>query len=48
MRKDRETDWSHSDGQAPWNQNYRPPLLPCPPEEDREYEPDERIRGQFK
>jgi hypothetical protein len=24
MKKNRETDWSHSDGDAPWNQNYRP------------------------
>jgi hypothetical protein len=91
MKKNRETDWSHSDGDAPWNPNYRPtfddymqeyptpgwppksypdvpmPRVNRPPTEtdlvgdllaslmdarsakaNREYEPDERIRGQFK
>jgi hypothetical protein len=54
-----KTTWSHSDGGAPWNQNFRTvsvdgitklakeyydPAI----KESREYEPDERIRGQFK
>ena len=42
------TDWSHSDGDAPWNPNYRTPLGPLSFADDREYEPEERIRGQFK
>lgn len=65
----KKTKWSHSDGDAPWNRNYRTPvedigkdttvaIFEALPkafidefygyEPDKEYEPDERIRGQFE
>jgi hypothetical protein len=42
------TVWSYPDGDAPWNPNYRTPLGPLSFADDKEYEPEERIRGQFK
>jgi hypothetical protein len=65
MRK-RETAWSHSDGDAPWNRSSRTPVedigkgktlddltiedfhrVAVAMRDNQEYEPEERIRGQF-
>jgi hypothetical protein len=63
VTKRKATEWSHSDGDAPWSQNYRAPTVPdiakdplaslmdarsAKADKRREYEPDERIRGQFE